>query len=367
MKVICEGLDLSVAANTVLRGVSNKLINPILECIKIVAKNNTLLLSTTDLEIYMEKKINADVKIEGEVIIPAKLFCEYLRKISEGQVLIWQEGNKLKIKTGDSDCEFSCLNISEFPNIIKVTDSNTKIQIETKELKNIIGKSLCCVLQDDSRPVLKGVLFNIEKDILNTASLDGFRLCTIQTKIKNLTDNQTVKIIPARALDEISKILTDENTNNILEFNKNFIQVIANGVSIVSRLIEGEFINYKQIVPPNYETNVVVNKKNLEQALERASLLARVDRNNLVNFKIKDGIITIKSNNEKGLIEEKVACELKGKDLEIAFNVKYFSDALRNIADEFIKINFNSSITPCTITSVANGNFLFLILPVRVI
>ena len=136
---------------------------------------------------------------------------------------------------------------------------------------------------------------------------------------------------------------------------------------VVTRLLDGDFINYRQVIPSNTTSTITINKKQLEDGLERASLLAKMDKNNLVKFEIRDKLLTITSQSDIGNVTENITISLEGRDLSIAFNARYVSDCLRNIEDDFIKINFTSPIAPCTITKSENSEYLYLILPVRIV
>ena len=159
---------------------------------------------------------------------------------------------------------------------------------------------------------------------------------------------------------------TSKNTS-ILGTAGNFAQINLDNTEIYLRLLEGEFINYRQVIPSTTSTTILVNKAQLEDGLERASLLARMDKNNLVKFDIRDKILTLTSASNIGNVTENITISLDGKDLVIAFNARYLSDCMHSISDEFIKINFTSQIAPCTICSAENDKYLYLILPVRIV
>lgn len=365
MKVICDGADLSDAVLKVSKGTSNKTTNPILEGIKVVAEEDYITLSATDLELSIEKTIKAMVQIEGEMVVPGKFFCEYIKKLNNEQIeLSVDEKNVLSIKYTDSVGKIQCLNSVEFPQIKQIEDS-TYFEITQRDLKALISKSIYAVAVEDVRPILKGVKLEVTKDKVTAVALDGYRLAVVK---KPLTGGNAEFscIVPARSLNEISKLLEDSEEPIKVCVGRNFLMVNINNTKITTRLLEGDFINYTQIIPTEFNTNLVLNKEQLLDALDRASLLSRVDRNNFVKFDISDKVIVLSSKSDIGDIKENITISLKGNDLSIAFNARFFTEALRVISDEFLKLSFTSSVSPCIITSNDTDEFLYLILPVRI-
>lgn len=366
MKLICEGLDLSDAVLKVLRATAVRTTNPILEGIKLTAKEDSLTLSATDLEISIEKTIQADVKVPGEVVVPGKVFADFVKKLSNEQIeLSLISGNSLKIKYTDSEGALQCLNADEFP-IIKELNAPDRITLSPMELKDLIDKTIFSVAVDDARPILKGCLFEINNNEMTAVALDGYRLAMVKTPVASTAKTLSC-IIPAKSLSEISKLIrTDTESVDVL-ISKNHLMIDDGGIKVITRLLDGEFINYRQVIPNSSTTTIIVSKDQLEDGLDRASLLARMDKNNLVRFDIKDKVLTITSASNIGNVTENITVSLEGKDLTIAFNARYLSDCMHTISDEFIKINFSSQIAPCTICSAEQDKYLYLILPVRIV
>ena len=175
-------------------------------------------------------------------------------------------------------------------------------------------------------------------------------------------------IIPARSLSEIAKLLDDSDNPVTVYIDSKYIMVDLGDTKVISRILEGEFLNYKQIIATDFATDIVINKAQLTDALERASLLSKVGQNNLVKFDIKENNLLLTSNSEIGNVKENINITSQGKDLFIAFNARYFMEAFRTIGDEFVKIKFNSSSNPCVVVPVNDSKeFLYLILPVRIL
>jgi DNA polymerase-3 subunit beta len=249
--------------------------------------------------------------------------------------------------------------------IIKNIEDSVYFEMKAKDLKALIYKTIYAVAVEDVRPILKGVKLEINSNKITAVALDGYRLAVVKKQIVS-SNAEFSCIVPARSLNEISKLLDD--SDNIIKVcvGRNYLMVDVDNTKITTRLLEGDFINYSQIIPTDFTTNIILNKEQLLDSLERASLLSRVDRNNLVKFEISDKVMILSSKSEIGDIKENITISLKGKDLTIAFNARYFTEALRVIGDEFLKLNFTSSVSPCVITSNDTDEFLFLILPVRI-
>lgn len=365
MLVSCHGIELSDAFLSVSKAISNKITNPILEGIKIVAEDDTLTLSATDTELSIEKKIKANIKAEGEGVVPGKFITEFVKKLTNEMVeLEINEKNQMIIRYDDSQSIIQCYNVLEYPSF-KNVESMEYFGIAKKDLKTVINKTIFSVAVDDSRPILKGVLFDIEGNTLNAIALDGYRLAKVK---KNIVSNLDVNIvIPAKSLSEISRLLDDTDDIINIYVDKSVLMVDFGDTKLTTRLLEGDFVNYKQIIAANYETVCVINKNQFEDALERASLLSKVGQGNCVKFEVKEKNLCITSNSELGNVKENVPVNTTGKELLIAFNARYFIENLHANSDEFVKVCFNSPANPCVIVPVEGDEFLYLILPVRMI
>ena len=209
MLVNCQGLDLSEAFLRVSKAISNKTTNPILEGIKIIAEDGTLTMSATDSELSIEKKIKADVKIEGETVVPGRFITEFVKKLTNSEIeLSLNEKNQLVIKYEDSQSMIQCYNPIEYPGFKKI-ETEEFFGISKKDFKTCVNKSIFSVAIDDSRPILKGVLFDINNNELNTVALDGYRLARVKKNIVSKIKKSIV--VPARSLSELSKLIDDSD------------------------------------------------------------------------------------------------------------------------------------------------------------
>ena len=365
MLVNCQGIELSDALLKVSKAISNKITNPILEGIKIIAEDQTLTLSATDTELSIEKKIKADIKVEGETVVPGRFITEFVKKLTNSIIeLEVNERNQLTIRYDDSESMIQCYNPIEYPGFKRVR-TDEFFGITQRDFKTCVNKSIFSVALDDTRPILKGVLFDINEKELNVVALDGYRLARVKKTINSSLKKSIV--VPARSLSELNKLIDDDDEILNIYIDDYTIMADLGDTKVTSRLLEGDYINYRQIVPANYETFVIVNKEQFEEALERATLLSRTNNSNFVKFDIKENTLCITSNSELGNIKENIPVNVAGKDLVISFNPRYFLESLRVNTNEFVKICFNKSSTPCVIVPTEEDEFLYLILPVRVI
>ena len=364
MKLICDGLDLSDAVLKVSKALSVKSANPILEGIKITAKGDSLTLLATDTELTIEKTIKADVLMEGETVVVGKYFVEFAKKLEKEQVELCRlYDGQLQIKYSSSESELQVFPAESFPKIEKENTSDY-FEISQKEFKSIVERTVFACSTDDSRPVLKGCLFEIKDSILTTVALDGFRMAVVKKQVSSTADMKI--IVPARALQEIIRLL--ENEENLLKIyiQKNVLFVQIENTILISRLIEGEFVKYNHILPTNFTNILTINRQALLNSIDRASIVVKNDRYNVIKMDIKEESMNILAKSEIGTVNESIPVTISGKDMAIAFNSKYLMDYLKISNEDFINMNLNSPIDPCVITSVGNDGFLYLLLPVRI-
>lgn len=367
MKFSCSGLDLSDAVLKVVRAAAVRTTNPILECVKLSAEDDKLTLTCTDLELTIIKTIKADVKIEGEAVIPAKFFSEFARMISGEQITFtMRDNNTFEILYGSNSATLQCQNAEEFPEI-KELETPEKIVIKSNEFKDLVTKASVAVAQDDSRPMLKGVLLEINQNILSGVALDGVRMALIKKPIESSTAEFGI-IVSARSLLEIIKLLPENSDLITINTQKNHLMIELNDTTLITRLLgqKSDFVSYQQIIPTDSSTSITVNKQHLSDTIERASLLNRIERNHIINFNIKDDSMVINSQSELGNITEHLQIVKTGNDLVIDFNGRFIIDSLHVITEEFVKINFGGNMSPCVITAVDSDEYLYLILPMRV-
>lgn len=365
MKVICEGLDLSDAVLKVSKALGTKKANQILEGIKMTAKGDDLVLTATDTELSIEKTIKANVLMEGETVVPGKYFMDFIKKLEHEQIelSVLDEG-QLKIKYADAESEMQVYNAEEFPKINKEIKENY-FSLSQGAFKDLIAKTSFSCSQDDSRPILKGCLFEVENGVVTSVALDGFRMAVCRKQTSGVSGDFKA-IIPARTLNEITRLLEEEEKELTVVLQKNHLMVEVGTTVLVSRLYEGEFINYKQILPTSFLTEFTAETAQLLNSVERAAILSRSDRLSLVKMDVKERYLNVTAKSEIGNVNENIPIQLNGKDLSIAFNAKYLLDYLKISTDEKVRVFLNSPIAPCVFKPEENEDDLYLVLPVRI-
>jgi len=367
MKFTCSQQKLSKALNIVSKAVSTRTTIPVLKGILLKSEENNLILSASDLDLSIEKAIDVNVIEEGSVVIPAKLFGDIVRKLPNEEILIEEEENNvIMIKPSKSEFKIIGFSSEEFPNLSNEEENINELSFDREIFKSMISRTSFAATIDESKGVLTGVLIEIEENYINMVALDGFRMAVTRELMKNAENNNI--IISAKILNEINKIISESDGEEDIKISlgqkKAFIKVDT--THIILRLLGGEFIKYRDILPKSCSTTVTISRGELIESIERASLLAKEGKNNLIRINIKNNLLTLTSKSEEGNVKEEIIMEKTGEDLEIGFNSKYMLDALKVIDDEYVKIELNTSITPALIKPIEGNLYEYLILPVRI-
>lgn len=348
----------------VQKAVSSKSTLPILKGIYLEAFDQSLRLVGTDMEIGIDHIMEANIIEEGSLVVDARLFSEIIRKLPDSEVEIsLHDNNQLLIRCASTEFNILSYDASEFPELPEIEEEQTH-EISQELFKSMIRQTVFATAQDEARPILTGVLMEIEDDTLNMVALDGYRVALRKGKVQSYLNNRVV--IPGKTLNEVSRIMTGEEDEKVkISLTNNQALFTVGNTKLISRLLEGEFINYKQILPKEFKSRVKVNAKHLLDSIERASLVGKEGRNNLVKFIITDERMIINSNSELGNVHEEISIELEGDDIQIAFNSKYFIDALKVIDDESVYLEFTTNLSPGIIKPITNDHTIYLVLPVR--
>ena len=362
MKFVCDGLNLAEAVLKVSKACAVRTTAPVMECIKISATAEEVTLLATDGELSIQKTVKAEVFEEGEICVPGKLFSDFIGKLAEEQVHISTGEKGMEIGYRDSASYMQTISAEEFPEINLEIGENS-FTMKESALKTIIAQTSFCCAQDDSRPVLKGCLLEM-KDKLEITALDGYRLAHATAEISSKSGENSI-ICPARTLGEISRMLSGEEEEITLYTQGGMLMVRSEGMTIVSRLYQGEFIRKENVLPSEFSTIVTLQKKELIAGAERAAILIRGDKNNLVTLDIGGGQVKISSVSDMGNVSETFAAETVGLDLTISMNAKYLLDALHALSEDEVTISFNGAISPFILQNKEKKDSVYLILPVR--
>jgi DNA polymerase-3 subunit beta len=365
MKFITEKSLLQDAISDVQKAITGKSTMPVLQGIYLSARDGMLTLIGSDIEVSIETKIEANIIEEGEIVLDSRLFGEIIRKLPNDQVQITEIGNNtIEILCQKSTVQLIHLNAEEYPSLPTV-DEDVVLSISQKNLKNMIKSTIFAISQDDTRPILTGVLFEIKDKKLNLVALDGYRVAFRSEDID--CENNKEAVIPGKTLNEISKILNDSENDVQITFTKNHILFNFGNTKVISRLLEGEFIKYSSIIPHEYNLKVIVKRESILSCVERASLMAKDGNTNLVKLDIEGDNMIVTSNSQLGKAREEVNIILQGEGLKIAFNSKYLIDVFKIMEEDEIVLEFTSSITPCVVKNKEKDNCTYLLLPVRLL
>ncbi|MDO4484053.1 MAG: DNA polymerase III subunit beta [Clostridia bacterium] len=361
--------DLLDGLNIVTRAISSRPAKQILEGVLIEADDTGVTLTCSDGNLTIQSFLTADIAEKGRVVLPGRLFTELVRKLPGGTMTIKIGDNfSAAIKCSSSKSSISGMNAVDYP---EMPDMNapTEIQIQQNRFKEMISRVVFSIATDETRQILTGCLLEVDPQEARMVALDGYRLALqkLYQPFNLPQDKQLLKaVIPGRVLNELSKILPDEETFATLSFDKSHMEARFGNTKMSAVLLAGEYIDYKKILPSTYKTEVKCSRTELADAIDRASLMAREGKNNLIRMSFHQDKVVITSNAEMGDVMEEVDCALIGEPLEIAFNAKYLTDVIRNINNDELCMKFNSNISPCIFTPVQGDSFLYLILPVRV-
>lgn len=363
MKIICNKIKLQEAVLNVQRAVSPKSTIPALEGILIETENNQVKLSGYNLELGITTMIEAEIEQEGKSVLNARLLAEIVRKMPAENIEI--DSNKQNIATIKSGAsEFAIVEISsiEYPELPTLQQS-TQIDIPSLIMKSMIKQTLFAVADNDTKPIHTGILFDINDKLIQLVAVDGYRLALRRENIQS--EENTSFVVPGKTLNEVVKLLPDnEDKITIFQGSRHVIFRVKE-YTIISRLLEGEFLDYKSAIPDAYATKARVNTRDFIESVERMSLL--------INDRIKSPLRCIMSNNEIkfscstsiGKANDEIQANIDGNSLEIGFNNKYLLDALKNSLCDEIQIQLNGPLSPMKVLPLEGNSFLFLVLPVR--
>lgn len=360
MKLKISQKELIKHINIAQKAVSSRTTIQILEGILFIAEENCLRLVATDLELIVDTKANCEIYEKGQIVINSSMIGNIIRKLPDDDIYIEVDDNNINIKCLSTEFNIQGQDSNEFPSLPYI-DKDVKLTLEQSELKDSIRKTSFATSMDQTRPDLTGVLFNIMNDRIEFVALDGYRVSL--NCMSNVSDFEMKAIVPARALNEVYKILEEgEITVNII--TGNIIFKLEN-TDVYSRLIDGQYIDYNQVMKQDFSTVVTIEKRALQMALERASLMAKEDKANLVKLDFSGNELHISSNTDIGKVDEYVRCEIGGEDLKIAFNAKYLLDGLKVIDDDDITLNMSGSLRPMVFKPLNDSNYTYLVLPVK--
>ncbi len=364
MKIICTKSNLSKGVSIVSKAVPSKTTMPILECILIDASTDVIKLTANDMELGIETSIDGEIVERGILALNARIFAEIVRKLPDSEIVIETQGENQALIT----CEKAKFNIASQPgddfSYLPIVEKDDFITVSEFTLKEVIRQTIFSIADSDTNKMMTGELFEIEDNILKVVSLDGHRISIRKIELKDSYSPKKV-IVPGKTLQEISKIIGGEAEAEVdISFTRNHIVFEFDRTVVVSRLIEGEYFRIDQMLSSDYETKVRINKRELLDCIDRATLLIKEGDKKPIIIDIKDESMEFKIKSQIGSMDEVIMCIKEGKDLLIGFNPKFLIDALRVIDDEEVDLYFMNAKAPLFIKD-EEQNYIYLILPVN--
>ena len=350
--------DLLEGLNIVTRALSPRPAKQILEGVLISAEDNRILMTCSDGSLTIEYTNTASVQEEGQTVLPGRIFTEMIRKMPSGTVTITEQDHR--------SATIRCM--KKYPEINPMKKGSL-VKIQQNKLKEMISHVVFAIATDESRQILTGSLLEVNRSEARLVALDGFRLAMYKLfQPFELADGVEMvsAVIPGKVLNELTKILPDDDAFCSLLVDKGRMQCTFGNIRLSSVLLAGEYIDYRRILPSDFKTEALASKNNVQDAIERASLMAREGKNNLIKMSFRDDVLKISSNAELGDVEEEMETSLNGDPIDIAFNARYITDVIRNVPDDELCMKFNSNVSPCVVVPQRGDDYLYLILPVRV-
>lgn len=369
MKFECSAQELLGGLIHATRALSSRPAMQILEGVLIKTNEDKVEFMCSDGSLSIKSSVKANIIKEGEVVLPGKLLTEIVRKLPEGTVSVTMNDKQVvTVRCHQSRSTISGMNSAEFPQMKDLTNTFA-LHFPQKRLRDMISKVTFAIAMQESRQSLTGCLMEVTRDELRLVGLDGFRLALQRMHDDFILPEGSDKIsaiIPGRVMSEIAAVMDDHEEMITFHLDKTHMMATSGETTLVTSLLAGEYINYRQILPTAWLTRVTVKRKELQESVERASLMAREGKNNLIRMKASQGNLKITSMSELGDVQEDLDANLEGEDIEIAFNARYISDVVKNVDEESCTLCMNTNVSPCVISPLNGDNYLYLVLPVRV-
>ncbi|NLC78969.1 MAG: DNA polymerase III subunit beta [Ruminococcaceae bacterium] len=365
MKIVCNRQELLESLNGVSRAVSTKSSIPAIEGILLKCSNDTVILTAYDLEIGIVTSFVADVKEPGEIVLNSRLLIDMIRKMSSETVTIDADSElKAQITGGITKFSFVGIPASDFPEM-PIPDAENTLTLKASVLKEMIGKTIFAVSTSDQKPVHTGTKFIMNNDSLTMVSVDGYRLAVCTQKVDFSNDNKSF-IVPAKTLSEVTKLMGEGEEDVNIGIARRYGVFQLNNYTVITRLLEGDFLDYKKSIPEGFKTRVKIGVRELFDAVERASLIINDRFKSPIKFVFEDNRTVVTCATALGNAYDEIICDTEGDAVEMGFNNRYVLDALRNCGCDEVYLEIGGPISPLKMVPVQGNDFLFLLLPVRI-
>ena len=364
MHIICDKVELIEAVGNVQRAVSTKASLPALEGILMRAQGSTLYLAGFDMELGISTTIPATVREPGEIVLSARMFGDIVRKMPGDHVSI-QTDDRYNTVIRNEVTEFSIIGMSaaDYPDIPNVEDG-TSVTLSQSVIKSMIRQTIFAVAApNDPRPIYTGTLFELLPQELRLVSVDGYRLAMRSEPMQN--EEELSFVVPGKTLQEILKLLKDEEKPCSLIVGRRHIIFEIDGYAVISRLLDGEFMAYDKIISPDLSTTVTVNTRQFMDAVDRVSLVINDRLKSPLVCEFRDNSIAVSCTTPLGSANDSIPAAIDGAEEEMGFNSRFLLDALKNSETDEVSVQLAGALKPMKILPKEGNAFLFLVLPVR--
>ena len=340
---------------------------PILSNILFEVDESSLKLTATDLESEISTTSTiSNFKSGGKITAPARKLSDLCRLMPDlVEIHFFLDGDNLKIETESGKYNLSTLPSEDFP-VFEIEDTQSQINISSQNLKNLITKTSFAMGNQDWRHYLNGLYMMIDDKVITTVATDAHRLAMATSSLNEASSESTSGIVPRKSINEIGKLVGDESENVVIQLGQTSIAANVSGTTFVSKLIEGKFPDYEQVIPSGESSLLVVDRKNFSESLSRVSVLSSEKYKGVRIITKKDSLNISANNPEKEQGEENLSCEYQGEEIDIAFNVNYLQEILSTIDSEKIEINFFGSEKSCLITDPNSENLKYVVMPLLI-
>ncbi len=364
MKFVCSKNELLNGIQTVSKAVPSKTTMSILECILVDATDGSIKMIANDMELGIETIVDGEVMVPGIIALNAKIFGDIVRKLPDGDVCIETDSSyKTTITCGKPKFTIMGKSGEDFT-YLPVIEKEEGIVMSQFSLKEVVRQTIFSISDNDNNKLMTGEYFEIDGNTLKVVSLDGHRISIRKVELRNEYLPKKV-VVPGRTLNEVSKILPGDTSDDVnIYFTQKHVIFNFDRTVVVSRLIDGEYFRINQILSSDYETKVKVNRKDLLDCIDRATLLAKEGDKKPIIIDFKDDYMDLRINSTLGSMDESIDTEKSGKDLMIGFNPRFLMDALRVIDDEEVELYMLNPKAPCFIKN-QEESYIYMILPVN--
>ena len=340
---------------------------PILSNVLFEVDESSLKLTATDLESEISTTSTiSNFKSGGKITAPARKLSDLCRLMPDlAEIHFYLDGDNLKIETESGKYNLSTLPSEDFP-VFETEDAQSQINISSQNLKNLITKTSFAMGNQDWRHYLNGLYMMIDDKVITTVATDAHRLAMATSSLNEASSESTSGIVPRKSINEIGKLVGDESENVVIQLGQTSIEANVSGTTFVSKLIEGKFPDYEQVIPSGESSLLVVDRKNFSESLSRVSVLSSEKYKGVRIITKKDSLNISANNPEKEQGEENLSCEYQGEEIDIAFNVNYLQEILSTIDSEKIEINFFGSEKSCLITDPNSENLKYVVMPLLI-